>query len=281
MSRASCLCGVVTWELEGPYVFMHHCHCGRCRKAHGTPFATYIGAVQDHFRLCGAEHVATWEAQPGASRSFCSHCGAVVPGVPFNGLVFAPAGNLEDDPGERPGDHIFVGSKASWYEIPDDLPRFDAYPPGVDATVLPDPLRSEPSPGVIRGSCLCGAVAYAIEAPPVLARNCHCGRCRRGRSAAYAANLFVPADGIRFTRGGDNLRSFKVPEAQRFAQVFCRTCGSPMPRLDRDRGMAVVPMGSLDDPPGVTPGAHIFVGSRAPWFAIADRLPQHDEHPSA
>jgi hypothetical protein len=280
MSRASCLCGDVAWDLEGPYVFMHHCHCSRCRKAHGTPFATYIGAAQDGFRMQGAAHVATWEAQPGASRSFCRRCGSVVPGAPFSGLMFAPAGNFDDDPGERPGEHIFVASKAPWYAIADDLPRFDAYPPGVDATVLPDPPRTPPAPGVTRGSCLCGAVAFELDGPPVFARYCHCRRCRKARSAAHAANLAVPADRLRFTRGADGLASFKVPEADRFTQAFCRVCGSPMPCVSRERGIAVVPMGALDDHPGVTPASHIFVASRAPWFAIADDLPQYDEYPT-
>jgi hypothetical protein len=280
MSRASCLCGLVTWELGGPYVFMHHRHCGRCRKAHGTPFATFIGGPQDRFHLDGSEHVVTWEPPSGSARSFCGRCGSVVPGAPFSGLVFSPAGNFEDDLAARPSDHIFVASKASWYEIADDLPRHDAYPPGIDVAVLPDPPRSEPPPGTVRGSCLCGAVAYAIEAPPLLARYCHCSRCRRARSAAHAANMFLAADNLRFTRGEDHLTFYKVPEAQRFAQVFCRACGSPMPRVDRERGIAVVPMGSLDDDPGMTPEAHIYVGSRAPWFTIADRLPQFEDSPT-
>jgi hypothetical protein len=279
MSRASCLCGAVTWDLEGPFVFMHHCHCGRCRKAHGTPFATYLGAPQENFHLRGGEHVITWAPQPGTARSFCGLCGSVVPGAPFSGLMFCPAGNFLNDPGERPGDHIFVASKAPWYNIADELPCFDAYPPGVDATVLPDPPRSEPPTGVVRGSCLCGEVAFALTAPAMFARYCHCGRCRRARSAAHASNMAVPLGDLRYTRGAEQVVSYKVPEADRFAQAFCRTCGSPMPQPYESRGIAVVPMGALDDPPGVAPSSHIFVASKAPWFAIADSLPQYDEYP--
>ena len=54
-----------------------------------------------------------------------------------------------------------------------------------------------------------------------------------------------------------------------------------MPRIDRERGYAVVPMGGLDDDPGVRPQAHIFVGSMAPWYTIADDLPKHAEYPPA
>jgi len=44
MTRASCLCGDVVWELDGPFELMSHCHCSRCRKAHGAAFATYVAA---------------------------------------------------------------------------------------------------------------------------------------------------------------------------------------------------------------------------------------------
>jgi hypothetical protein len=53
-----------------------------------------------------------------------------------------------------------------------------------------------------------------------------------------------------------------------------------MPRSDRERGFVVVPMGSLDDDPGIRPERHIFAGSKAPWYEIPDDLPQHAEYPS-
>lgn len=274
MIQASCLCGEVAWETDAPLEFMSHCHCSRCRKAHGVAFATYAGVPAAGLRLRG--RVVRWESSPGFFRSFCGGCGSVVPGDPVDGRVFLPAGNFEEDPGIRPLAHIFVASKAPWYTISDGLPRFDAYPPGFDAPVLADRPPLDP-PGAPRGSCLCGAVAYVVEAPPLRCHNCHCGRCRKARSAAHASNLFTPAAGVRFTRGEDLLVTYKLPAARHFAQVFCRTCGAAMPRIDRTRGGAIVPMGSLDDDPGIRPQAHIFVGSKAPWYDITDDLPQYAE----
>jgi hypothetical protein len=278
MNHASCLCGTVTWEIDGPFEFMSHCHCSRCRKAHGVAFATYVGAPASGFRLHGAENVTRWESSPGLVRCFCQHCGSVVPGDPADGLVFAPAGNFDDDPGARPMLHIFVGSKAPWDAIGDRLPQFEAYPPGIDAPVVADRAPLDP-PGAVRGSCLCGAVTYAVDGQPQGWWNCHCGRCRKARSAAHASNLFLPADGLRFTRGVDAMAAYKLPSALRFTQAFCRTCGSSLPFVNRARNIAVIPAGSLDDDPGLRPQAHIFVGSKAPWFDIADNLPQHAEYP--
>ncbi|MDG2480564.1 MAG: GFA family protein, partial [Alphaproteobacteria bacterium] len=97
--------------------------------------------------------------------------------------------------------------------------------------------------------------------------------------AAHASNAFAGFDDVIFLRGEDNLASFKLPQARFFTQTFCRTCASPMPRLDPERGIAVVPMGGLDDDPGIRPQDHIFVGSKAGWHEITDDLPRHQEGP--
>jgi hypothetical protein len=239
-------------------------------------------STPDGFRfLAGGERVVRYESSPGFFRPFCGRCGSVVPDrEPFQGIIAVPAGPFDDDPGSRPLMHIFVASKAPWFEIAGSLPCADAYPPGFDSPVLPDRPPGDAVPGKPRGSCLCGAVAYVVEGQVLRAWNCHCSRCRKARSAAHASNLFTTADGVRFTRGEELLTSFKLPEARYFTQVFCRSCGSPMPRIDRSRGLGIVPMGSLDDDPGVRPDRHIFAASRAPWYEIPDDLPQDPELPS-
>jgi hypothetical protein len=192
-------------------------------------------------------------------------------------LMFVPAG-FDEDPGARPEMHIFVRSKASWFSISDSLPQFDAYPPGVDFSVLPDrePLDA---PGKPRGSCVCGAVAYVVEGEPLRCWFCHCSRCRRARSAACASNLFTRANGVHFTRGADLLLEYKVPEAKYYKHVFCRVCGSSMPRTDPSRDLAVIPMGALDDDPACGPAGsylrrrHGRLGLDSRFAATTRRIP--------
>jgi hypothetical protein len=279
--RGSCLCGDIAWETSEPLEFMSHCHCQRCRKAHGAAFATGAMVPADGFRLVGGgERIVRYASSPGFARPFCGRCGSVVAsGDAWQGLVAVPAGSLDDDPGVRPICHIFVASKAPWFDVRDALPRFDTYPPSVDMPALPDLAPREPAAGAPRGSCLCGGVTFVVPGVALRVDNCHCSRCRKARAAAHASNLFTKADGLRFMRGEDRLASYRIPEARFFTQVFCRTCGSPMPRVDRERDVAVVPMGAFDDDPGVRPQRHIFVGSKAPWYEIADDLPQHAELP--
>lgn len=278
MVHGRCLCGDVAFEAAGDFGVMAHCHCSMCRKAHGAAFATYVSTDEDGFRwMRGIDEAGEYESSPGARRAFCSRCGSVLPGGD-SGRVFLPAGCLDEDPGVRPVSHIFVGSKASWYEIADPLERFDAYPPGIGGAVdRPEVPRS--GGGVVRGSCLCGGVAYELAGPAGHFANCHCRRCRRARSAAHASNLFGSARHFRFVRGEELGRSYRVPEAKRFTQTFCRICSSPMPRVSTDGERVMIPAGSIDGDPGARPQAHIFVGSKAPWFEITDALPQFDEYP--
>lgn len=276
--RSSCLCGDVQWESEGPFELMHHCHCGMCRKAHGAAFATVVAVPAEGLVVHGAERVVAWESSPGFQRRFCGRCGSSVPGPAMgDGNVFIPCGNMEADPGVPILGHIFVASKAPWYEIADSLPQAEAFPPGFEAPVVADRALAPRPAGRTRGSCLCGAVAYEYDGDPILCRNCHCGRCRKARSAAHASNLGIRVAQFRWTRGAEHARFYKVPDARFFAQVFCDVCGSKLPRVDESRDLVVVPMGSLDDDPGVRPREHIFVASKAPWFEIADALPRHAE----
>ncbi len=75
------------------------------------------------------------------------------------------------------------------------------------------------------------------------------------------------------------MTEYKVPDARFHAAAFCSRCGSKVPRISAERGVVLVPAGSLDGDPGVRPAAHIFVADKAPWFEITDSLPQHAQMP--
>jgi hypothetical protein len=108
---------------------------------------------------------------------------------------------------------------------------------------------------------------------------CHCSRCRKCRGAAHAANIFYKLDQFRWTRGEAQVVDYKLPQAQRFGAAFCKKCGGAAPRVSVERGAVLVPAGALDTDPGIRPMAHIFVESKAPWFAITDSMPQVAQAP--
>jgi len=280
MPEARCLCGDHAWRVDAPLQLLHHCHCGYCRKHQGVAYTT-MGAVQpDDFAWLSKGETIEYESSPGFRRVSCARCGSPIPAPPGElGLVFVFAGPLEGDPGERPNSHIFVASKAPWLEIEDGLPAFDAYPPGYDATEHPTRTSDDPAGEGVRGSCLCGGVRFVVDGDPIIARHCHCLRCRRGRAALHASNMVVPFGAIRITHGEDRVRAWKVPDARHFTQCFCADCGSTVPTVDAGRGIAIVPMGCLDDAPRTVPSEHIWVGSKSSWHEIPDSLPQYPEGP--
>ena len=58
----------------------------------------------------------------------CATCGSLLFSVVRDGAyVHVALGSLVDAPSLRPTGHIFVGSKAPWFEITDDLPQFGEY----------------------------------------------------------------------------------------------------------------------------------------------------------
>ena len=275
----SCLCGAVRYELRGPFLQLAHCHCSICRKHHGAPFASWlVSPLAGYTLLAGAEHTGRYDSSAGLHRLFCTTCGSVLPAaMESEGLMISPAGNLDGDLGPVPAHHMFVASKAPWYEITDDLPRHDEYAPdaGLPAVTRSPPLP--PSPGCVSGSCACGKVAFEYSGEPLRMVHCHCSRCRKGRSAAHATNMFVPLDRFRFRHGEELVRDFPLPGARFFGVAFCTACGGTVARRSLPRNAAVIPVATLDVDPGMRPTAHIFVGSKAPWFTITDELPRFEE----
>lgn len=131
----------------------------------------------------------------------------------------------------------------------------------------------------LRGSCLCAAVRYEAAGEPQRFFHCHCSRCRKATGTGHASNLFIQPGTLRWLSGEENVRSFKLPEAQRFTNSFCQVCGSRLPRQMAGSDAVVIPAGSLDDVPPIQPQARIFGGSRAPWSCAGNDMPFHAECP--
>ena len=282
MAKGRCLCGTLQYELDGPSSAMMHCHCSMCRKHHGTAFATFVIAPIAGFRwVSGEDRLVRYQSSKHGVRTFCGMCGSAGPSaMPEYGIVAAPAASLDGDLGIKPQSHIFVGSKAPWYDITDTLPRHDAYPPGVGAEGVPRPVVT-PRPGITEGSCLCGEIAFEATGAPMRMMNCHCSRCRLGRAAAHASNIFFKLDQFRWVRGASLVTEYKVPDARFHTMAFCSHCGGKVPRPSPERGVVIVPAGSLDTDPGMHPQAHIFVANKAPWFDITGPLPRFEAMPPA
>ena len=129
--NGACLCGAIRYEIDAPLRDAGHCHCVMCRKAHGAAFATYASVDPANFGWTAGEHlVSFYESSQNAGRVFCGVCGSIIGGAENGKITSVTLGTIDGDPGVKPRSHIFVGSKAPWHDITDDLPRFDEWPPG-------------------------------------------------------------------------------------------------------------------------------------------------------
>ena len=126
----------------------------------------------------------------------------------------------------------------------------------------------------LAGSCQCGSVTYEVADAFVFAVNCHCSLCRRATGAAFKPLAGIERDKLRVTNGADKIQIF---DAGSWHDERCKVCGSFLFAVVRDGAFAHVAMGTLVDAPSIRPSAHVFVGSKAPWFDITDDLPQYDE----
>ena len=125
-----CLCGKVRYEITGHLFDSTHCHCSMCRRQHGAVFATYADFDPDEFRWsAGEELVKTYATETGEGWCFCSECGSSLAGSEKGRVTSITLGTVKGDPGIKPESHIFVGSKARWHDIDDELPQFDEWPP--------------------------------------------------------------------------------------------------------------------------------------------------------
>jgi hypothetical protein len=133
----------------------------------------------------------------------------------------------------------------------------------------------KPSPRTLTGKCFCGAVQYAVADSFGYAANCHCSNCRRTTGSAFKPFAGIEREKFSLTADADKLLIFGEENGH---DAHCRTCGSLLYSLVRDGAFVHVAMGTLVDDPTIRPTCHIFVGSKAPWFTIADDLPQYEGH---
>ena len=128
---------------------------------------------------------------------------------------------------------------------------------------------------ILAGECFCGAVRYTVVDSFQYALNCHCSNCRRTTGSAFKPFAGIARDKLAIASGDDNVMIHGDANGH---NAHCRRCGSLLYSVVRDGAFVHVAMGTLADAPSIRPTAHIFVGSKAPWFSITDALPQYEEH---
>jgi len=130
MIKGRCECAKVQYEVDAELVDLCHCHCSICRKLHGAAFVTWGGVARNKFSYTSGENeIRKYAFSNKADSIFCDTCGSrlLVDFKPEADMLYITLGTVDGDVDYPLGFHQFVGSKAPWFEITDDLPQHDEW----------------------------------------------------------------------------------------------------------------------------------------------------------
>ena len=123
-----CFCGTVEYTVPDQFLYAMICHCSNCRRTTGSAFKPFAGIERDKLTVTRGEDQLLIYGGEKNHNAHCKLCGSLLYSVVRAGAyVHVTLGTLVDDPGIRPSRHIFVGSKAPWFTITDDLPQFQEH----------------------------------------------------------------------------------------------------------------------------------------------------------
>ena len=126
----------------------------------------------------------------------------------------------------------------------------------------------------ISGGCLCGTVKFTVNDSFDNFYFCYCEQCRKVSGSSHASNLLTTIGNIEWLSGFNKVVRFDHKEGA-FTKVFCSICGSGLPHESQSGECLVVPAGSLDAEPSLTPQAQIFCSEKARWFDAGIDAPEN------
>jgi hypothetical protein len=124
-----CMCGAVRYETTGDSFGVAHCHCHSCRKHNGGPVVTLAGYNNDQVAFSGDAR-KTYESSPGVGRAFCGKCGTPLTweGESDGAYIFEFHISTFDNPDALvPTGHSFDVERIAWFDIADNLPRYEGF----------------------------------------------------------------------------------------------------------------------------------------------------------
>jgi hypothetical protein len=121
-----CLCGAIRYQSTAAPLRCMICHCEYCRRHSGAPCMSFV-----HFPLASFSWLSgsprRYASSRFAERGFCPECGSTVSmhEEVLGDRVQVALGSLDHPERVRPQDHVWVQSRIPWFDVADDLPRFD------------------------------------------------------------------------------------------------------------------------------------------------------------
>lgn len=125
-ASGACLCGAVEFDAAMPSLWVAHCHCTRCQRAHGAAFVTWVGVDAARSTVRDPHSLLRWYAPAGAGeRGFCSRCGSTLffRSERWPGELHIARALFGDPVDKAPQMHGYYDTHVDWLEVRDDLPK--------------------------------------------------------------------------------------------------------------------------------------------------------------
>ena len=134
-TSGDCLCGCISFAVELPVKWVAHCHCTKCRRAHGAAFVTWVSVPDTGVMITDPESLLRWfVSSANGHRGFCSRCGSPLffRSTEWPGEIHIARANFSADVDCRPQSHGYYDTHVDWVTIDDDLPKtFDPNAPKI------------------------------------------------------------------------------------------------------------------------------------------------------
>lgn len=120
-----CLCGDITYEIEGDLMAVAVCHCDHCQRQSGGSFSTNAIVSPDQLTITG--DISTFEdkgregKEVSVLRRFCGSCASPIVSVLVGRpeIVAVKVGTLDDRSDIQPNVQVWCDEKQPWIDLGD------------------------------------------------------------------------------------------------------------------------------------------------------------------
>ena len=119
-----CLCGNVTYEIDGDLLATAVCHCDHCQRQSGGAFSVNLIVHESQMKVSGTLSTFEDRGENGDAvyvyRRFCGDCGSPIFSalVEPAGVIAVKAGTLDDRSDVMPGVQAWCEHKQPWVDLP-------------------------------------------------------------------------------------------------------------------------------------------------------------------
>src|ERR1700680_2955529 len=122
---------------------------------------------------------------------------------------------------------------------------------------------------ILTGGCQCGAIRFAVSAPPVKVSICHCRMCQKAPGAPFASFADIDPG----TRTGPRAKPAAFRSSSIAERDFCRDCGTPLSFRRIDGPRIEIMTGTFDHPARVARPQQLGTDPRLGWVVAIANLP--------